>query len=107
MKTLPTSRTLKFPLFLILSVLLNPFSAPITASEPQTDKTLSPYLKVLDHGDGEIPVIPLLHTEAEVNIAGVIANVKVTQIYHNEGNSAIEAIYVFPGPQERPFIQWP
>jgi Ca-activated chloride channel family protein len=32
-----------------------------------------------------------------VDIAGVIADVKVTQVYKNEGRSPIEALYVFPG----------
>lgn len=96
MKTQHASQFQKFSILLLLMLCFNPFKVPLSASEPQ-DKTLSPYLKVMDNGDGEIPIIPLLHTEAEVNIAGVIANVKVTQIYHNEGNSAIEAIYVFPG----------
>lgn len=41
--------------------------------------------------------IPLKHTEATVNVSGVIANVKVEQIYVNEGENVIEAIYVFPG----------
>jgi len=31
-----------------------------------------------------------------VNIAGVIADVKVTQVYKNEGTNPLEAIYVFP-----------
>lgn len=41
--------------------------------------------------------LPLKSTEASVDIAGVIAEVKVTQVYKNEGQMPIEAIYVFPG----------
>ncbi len=40
--------------------------------------------------------MPLLSTEAKVDIAGVIANVRVTQVYKNEGKKPIEAIYIFP-----------
>lgn len=41
--------------------------------------------------------LPLIHTEADVNIVGVIADVKVRQMYVNSGSVAIEAMYVFPG----------
>ncbi|NJK85185.1 MAG: hypothetical protein HC906_03705 [Bacteroidales bacterium] len=35
-------------------------------------------------------------TQTEVNIVGVIADVRVKQIYKNEGKNAIEAVYTFP-----------
>lgn len=63
--------------------------------KPGNDHTLSPYLQVVD--DNGKALIPLKHTEAEVKITGVIADVKVTQVYQNEGDAPIEAIYVFPG----------
>ncbi|MEA1948238.1 MAG: VIT domain-containing protein, partial [Thermodesulfobacteriota bacterium] len=34
--------------------------------------------------------------QAHVNISGVIADVTVTQVYKNEGNKPLEAVYVFP-----------
>ncbi|MBN2358092.1 MAG: VWA domain-containing protein, partial [Deltaproteobacteria bacterium] len=40
---------------------------------------------------------PLKETSAEVQIAGVIARVKVKQVFANEGAKPIEAVYVFPG----------
>ena len=66
-------------------------------SEPETsdDKTLSPYFMVKSD-DPSIDQLPLESTGAEVSIAGVIADVKVTQVYKNAGKQAIEAIYVFP-----------
>jgi Ca-activated chloride channel family protein len=64
------------------------------ASE-DTDKTLSPYFQVKSD-DPEVDQLPLLLTSAEVNIAGVIADVTVTQVYKNEGTRPLEAIYVFP-----------
>ena len=45
----------------------------------------------------ELDKLPLKSTDVDVNIAGVIADVKVTQRYKNEGKRAIEARYVFPG----------
>ncbi len=40
--------------------------------------------------------LPLKSTAAQVNVAGVIADVKVTQVYKNEGRQTLEAIYIFP-----------
>ncbi|MBN1961005.1 MAG: VWA domain-containing protein [Deltaproteobacteria bacterium] len=60
------------------------------------DKTLSPYFVVKSDGD-ETERLPLKETSAAVNIAGVIAQVKVRQVFENAGDRPIEAIYVFPG----------
>lgn len=66
------------------------------SDDPALKKSLSPYFIVIS-GEEEDEKLPLLSTGAEVNIAGVIADVKVTQVYKNEGKNPIEAIYVFPG----------
>src|SRR5512145_336420 len=58
------------------------------------DRTLAPYFEV--RGDGETERLPLEETKADVRIAGVIAQVRVTQTFRNDGRSPIEAIYVFP-----------
>lgn len=55
-------------------------------------KTESPYLQVLSKN----AVIPLKSSKANVAIVGKIAHVTLTQTYHNQGNKAIEAKYVFP-----------
>ncbi len=59
------------------------------------DKTLSPYF-FIQSDDPSVDQLPLKSTSAEVNIAGVIADVSVKQVYKNEGQSTLEAIYVFP-----------
>ena len=46
----------------------------------------------------EIPV-PLKHTEVKAQIAGYIATVDITQQFHNPYGTKIEAVYVFPLPQ--------
>lgn len=61
----------------------------------QTEKTLSPYFFVQSDDPGT-DQLPLKSTEVVVDIAGVIADVKVAQIYTNTGARPIEAIYVFP-----------
>ncbi len=63
--------------------------------EKDIDKTLSPYFFVLSE-DRTTDQLPLKSTSARVDIAGVISNVKVTQVYKNEGKNVLEAIYIFP-----------
>ncbi|MGZ6292897.1 MAG: VIT domain-containing protein, partial [Syntrophales bacterium] len=59
------------------------------------DRTLSPYFFVKSDDVGT-DRLPLKSTSALVNISGVIADVRVEQVYKNEGKKPIEAIYVFP-----------
>lgn len=69
--------------------------AQSAVGEDAADRTLSPYFFV--HGDGATEQLPLKGTDVKVSIAGVIADVKVTQRYRNDGRTPIEAEYVFPG----------
>jgi len=80
-----------------LLLLISLFLTSSVRAQPETsaDKTLSPYFMVKSD-DPDIDQLPLQSTGAEVAIAGVIADVKVTQVYKNAGKQAIEAIYVFP-----------
>ncbi|MEO0085050.1 MAG: VIT domain-containing protein [candidate division WOR-3 bacterium] len=81
---------------LVLTVLAIGLAAQALAGLPDTtDRTLSPYFLVKSE-DPKSEQLPLLATGAEVDIAGVIADVRVTQVYRNSGKKAIEAIYVFP-----------
>jgi len=59
------------------------------------DKTLSPYFFVKSDSP-DVDQLPLKSTSAVVNVAGVIADVQVTQVYKNEGQRPIEAVYIFP-----------
>ena len=61
---------------------------------PPADKTLSPYFFV--QGDPSVDHLPLKDTKVDISISGVIADVKVTQAYRNEGARPINATYVFP-----------
>lgn len=97
MKTINASLTtfrLSLPLFLLTVLACSSVKAqpPI---EKDIDKTLSPYFFVKSDNP-ETDQLPLKLTSANVEIAGVIANVKVTQVYKNEGKKALEAIYIFP-----------
>jgi len=59
------------------------------------DRTLSPYF-VVTGGESEVDQFSLQSTKAEADIAGVIADVRVRQVYKNAGKKPLEAIYVFP-----------
>jgi Ca-activated chloride channel family protein len=61
------------------------------------DKTLSPYFYVSGEKPRGVETLPLKSTSATVSIAGVMARVRVKQVYRNTGKKPIEAIYVFPG----------
>ncbi|MDP4207172.1 MAG: VIT domain-containing protein [Bacteroidota bacterium] len=77
---------------LILLLSINLMAQP---AEKDDDKTLSPYFFVKSNSL-ETEQLPLKSTKVVANIAGIIADVKVTQEYKNEGRTPIEAIYVFP-----------
>jgi Ca-activated chloride channel family protein len=47
----------------------------------------------------EIP-LPLVHTEVDAHVAGYVASVRVKQQYENPYASKIEAVYVFPLPED-------
>jgi Ca-activated chloride channel family protein len=63
--------------------------------ERNTDKTLSPYFFVKSD-DPEVDKLPLKSTSVNVDISGVMADVIVTQVYKNDGNRPLEAVYIFP-----------
>ena len=68
----------------------------LTPGAEAADATLSPYFFVKG-ADAALDQLPLKATSARVAIAGVIADVTVTQVYRNTGTKPLEAIYVFPG----------
>ncbi|MGA1868351.1 MAG: VIT domain-containing protein [bacterium] len=79
----------------IFSIFFIAYSALSDETIEDIDKTLSPYFFVKSD-DSAIDQLPLKSTSAKVNIAGVIADVVVSQVYKNEGEYPLEAIYVFP-----------
>ncbi|WP_271855246.1 VIT and vWA domain-containing protein [Patiriisocius marinus] len=78
-------------LFFTFALLISVLSFGQQVSET-TQKTASPYLEI----SAENANVPLLETKTDVHITGTIAHVKLTQVYHNEGTTPIEAKYVFP-----------
>jgi hypothetical protein len=75
-------------------VIAKPEAQPVPSDE-QTPGCGAMLAKVEEK---EIP-LPLKHTDVKGQISGYIATVEVTQQFHNPYNEKIEAIYVFPLPQ--------
>lgn len=73
--------------------ILNPFGQAMDQFD--MDRSGSPYFLVKSD-DPETDRLPLRSTRADVAIAGSVAEVRVTQVYENEGESTIEAVYTFP-----------
>jgi len=69
--------------------------AQATPTNGDTSRTLAPYFVVANGAPG-VDALPLKRTRADVTISGVIADVRVTQTYRNEGSVPIDARYVFP-----------
>jgi len=95
----PLTRTGRVLLAVAISVgatLLLLAWTPAQADDSEAPKAESPYFFV-SSSDPATDRLPLKATRVDVRIAGVIADVTVTQHYRNEGQRPIEARYVFPG----------
>lgn len=69
-------------------------------STPPEPGTQYPALRAKPPGASEEVPLPLKHTDVRASVAGYIASVRVTQQYENPYDQKIEAIYVFPLPQD-------
>jgi Ca-activated chloride channel family protein len=88
--------TLLLTIVCLLTVAARPLAPQHRPDLPAgKDQTLSPFFVVLSD-DPAKDALPLKSTRADVKIAGVVAGVKITQVYKNQGKKALEAIYVFP-----------
>jgi len=75
---------------------VNPPDKPQMAEEP---KTTQGTLHAVDE-EGEVMLeFPLKHTSVYARISGFLAQVEVKQHFHNPHNEKIEAVYVFPLPE--------
>lgn len=50
--------------------------------------------------DGQEQVFPLRHTEVKAQVSGNVSRVEVTQTFENPFDEPLEAVYVFPLPDE-------
>jgi len=71
--------------------------SPAAFSQPQEPGEGS--LQVVSSGTAAPGILPLKHTEVKAEISGFVAEVRVTQVFGNPSDSPIEAVYVFPLPE--------
>lgn len=95
-----TQSRIRTPLIAGLLLTLGAFAGPAIAQPApegaaSAERTLSPYFVVLDE-DAGAGSLPLLGTEVQVDVSGVIADVTVRQTYRNDGARPLHAKYVFP-----------
>ncbi len=86
-------------LFVALGISSAASAAPVLAAERpvHTEPGDLPRLKVAR--DGKTLELPLEHTHVKASITGYVARVEVTQRYKNPYPQPIEAVYVFPLPE--------
>ena len=91
----PVARVLALSIVLALAPHARATAGPEVQADPRAERTLSPYFFV-PGGDDGVDRLPLLSTDVQVEIVGVLAHVTVRQAYKNDGTEPLHAKYVFP-----------
>src|ERR1041384_6840636 len=97
------SRYVLLAALLALATALAVFNLPVTHAAPPKPSPLVPgdsgSLQIIGK-DGKVAALcPLQHTDVKAEISGFLARVEVTQEFVNPSDDRIEAVYVFPLPQ--------
>ncbi|MBZ5493161.1 MAG: VWA domain-containing protein [Acidobacteriia bacterium] len=94
MKARLTTAAIAAMCLLYVLIIVNPQNA--SAGQPQGNSQLQIIGK-----DGKVTgFVPLKHTGIKTEISGFVARIEVTQEFENVLPDAVEAVYVFPLPQE-------
>jgi Ca-activated chloride channel family protein len=57
-------------------------------------------LQIMGEGPSDMPkILPLKHTSVKAEISGFVVEVSLTQVFQNTADKPIEAVYVFPLPE--------
>ncbi len=49
---------------------------------------------------GEYTAAPMVETEVAIQVTGIVARTRVSQVFHNPGAEFVEGVYVFPLPEK-------
>lgn len=97
-------RKRKKALYCILAFFLFAMYCPKAYAEEdgsEEEEVLAPYFIILNDETGySAEHFPLKSTDVTANVNGMIAEVYVTQTYHNQGDTPINARYVFPASSD-------
>jgi len=91
-----TSRVILAVATSLVAALLIVAWSPAQAADTEAPPAEGPYFHIASD-DPALDRLPLKSTRVEARVAGTVADVRVTQVYRNEGSRTIEASYVFPG----------
>jgi Ca-activated chloride channel family protein len=75
------------------------FSAPGWAAPESAYEPGSGHMIAVPEGEEGSVTLPLKHTHVKAQVAGLVSTVVVTQAFENPYTKPIEAVYVFPLPQ--------
>lgn len=87
----------RFATLLMLLMLVTFLASQTVAAAPIDQIGAGSLLFRSDSGDIEAP---LLETDVDIAVSGMIARVDVRQTFHNPGTEHVEGIYVFPLPDD-------
>ncbi len=79
---------------------VEPAKEPHPAEEPTARGEAPGSLKILDAKGQPTGECPLKHTDVKAEVSGFLSSVTVTQQFHNPSKDKIEAVYIFPLPQD-------
>ncbi|MEE9295256.1 MAG: VIT domain-containing protein, partial [Phycisphaerae bacterium] len=65
----------------------------------QTEPLPGGELRIITPEGGQAGVCPLRHTDVKADIIGFVSRVRLRQVFYNPIDTKIEAVYVFPLPQ--------
>ena len=103
MPSINSVKPLGFFLFIALLVLLirpaagasaSALGEPVNAAEAKAGSLL-----VRAEDDRVLRAVPMLGTEVDIQVTGVVARTVVTQYFHNPTDLWLEGVYVFPLPE--------
>src|SRR5688572_12278194 len=55
---------------------------------------------LLLRANGDLVAAPQVSTEVAIEVTGMVARTRVTQLFHNPGSDFVEGVYVFPLPEK-------
>jgi len=79
----------------VVTLLLSTAAQAATVNEAKTGQLL-----LRTDMPGQYTVAPTVETEVAIEVNGVIARTRLTQVFHNPGDEFVEGIYVFPLPEK-------
>src|SRR5436190_7587140 len=86
-------------LFALLALGLS-LSANAAGGGPKINETKAGTLLLQSGTPGQYAAAPQLETEVAIQVTGLIARTRVSQLFHNPGGDFVEGIYVFPLPEK-------